>query len=123
MGRGHRLVQEPDAGRRRRDPVSRTRLHRVRAARRHGRRRAIGVPWSGPDDLAARGHQAIPAGPPREHRPARGIALARALGMGSDTTKILPPPRRGPRWVDLVLAAVVGSLATVVLFYLLFVSR
>jgi len=41
--------------------------------------------------------------------------------MGSDTTKILPPPRRGPRWVDLVLAAVVGSLATVVLFYLLFV--
>jgi hypothetical protein len=33
----------------------------------------------------------------------------------SDTTKIIPPPRRGPRWVDLILAAVAGGLLTLLL--------
>ena len=28
----------------------------------------------------------------------------------SDTTKIIPPPRQGPRWIDLILAAVAGGL-------------
>jgi len=34
----------------------------------------------------------------------------------SDTTKIIPPPSRGgPRWIDLVLAAVAGGLLTLLL--------
>ena len=33
----------------------------------------------------------------------------------SDTTKIIPPPRRGPRWIDLILAAVAGGLLTLLL--------
>lgn len=34
----------------------------------------------------------------------------------SDTTKIIPPPLRGgPRWIDLVLAAVAGGLLTLLL--------
>jgi hypothetical protein len=34
----------------------------------------------------------------------------------SDTTRIVtPPPRRGPRWIDLILAAVAGSLLTLLL--------
>src|SRR5438128_11947933 len=37
-----------------------------------------------------------------------------------DTTKIIPPPRRGPRWIDLALAAVAGSLVTVLVLALLF---
>ena len=37
----------------------------------------------------------------------------------SDTTKIIPPPRRGPRWVDLILAAVAGMLLTLLLIGLL----
>jgi hypothetical protein len=32
----------------------------------------------------------------------------------SDTTKLIPPPRRGPRWIDLVLAAVAGALLVLV---------
>jgi hypothetical protein len=33
----------------------------------------------------------------------------------SDTTKIIPPPRRGPRWIDLILAALAGGLLTLLL--------
>ena len=33
----------------------------------------------------------------------------------SDTTKIIPPPRHGPRWIDLILAAVAGGLVTLLL--------
>ena len=33
----------------------------------------------------------------------------------SDTTKIIPPSRRGPRWIDLILAAVAGGLLTLLL--------
>ena len=33
----------------------------------------------------------------------------------SDITKIIPPPRHGPRWVDLLLAAVAGGLLTLLL--------
>jgi len=33
----------------------------------------------------------------------------------SDTTKIIPPPRRGPRWIDLILAAVAGGLLMLLL--------
>jgi len=38
----------------------------------------------------------------------------------SDTTKIIPPPRRGPRWIDLILAAVAGGLVTLLLVGVLF---
>ena len=39
-----------------------------------------------------------------------------------DTTKVIPPPRRGPRYVDLALAAVAGSLATVLVIGVLFLG-
>src|SRR5207247_5488278 len=38
----------------------------------------------------------------------------------SDTTKIIPPPRQGPRWVDLILAAVAGGLVTLLLIGVMF---
>jgi len=38
----------------------------------------------------------------------------------SDTTKIIPPPRQGPRWIDLILAAVAGGLVTLLLIGILF---
>jgi hypothetical protein len=33
----------------------------------------------------------------------------------SDTTKIIPPPQRGTRWIDLILAALAGALLTLLL--------
>ena len=41
----------------------------------------------------------------------------------ADTTKIIPPPRRGPRAIDLVLAAVAGSLITVLAIVVLFLGN
>jgi cytoskeletal protein RodZ len=32
--------------------------------------------------------------------------------VAGDTTKLIPPPPRGPRWIDLALAAVAGALLT-----------
>ena len=52
-----------------------------------------------------------------------GTARATSKGMSGDTTKIIPPQRRGPRYVDLVLAAIAGSLATVLVIALLFLGN
>jgi cytoskeletal protein RodZ len=40
-----------------------------------------------------------------------------------DTTKIIPPPRRGPKTVDLVLAAVAGSLLTLLVIGVLYLGN
>ncbi len=61
-------------------------------------------------------------------RPERGTARAVFARMSSqtpspDTTRIIPPPRRGPKSVDLVLAAVAGSLLTLLLVGFLFLGN
>lgn len=40
-----------------------------------------------------------------------------------NTTKIVPPPRRGPKTIDLVLAAVAGSLLTLLAIGVLYLGN
>lgn len=54
---------------------------------------------------------------------ARAAWLDVTTEPSGDTTKIIPPPRRGPRWIDLALAAVAGSLFTIVAIALLFLGN
>src|SRR6185503_10224553 len=102
---------------------------------REGRGRAR-VPGAAATGAGAVPHRAIPRGPARRRRERSRLRAARPSGTAraytrrvtqempaGDTTKIIPPPRRGPRGVDLLLAAVAGSLVTVLAIVVLFLGN
>src|SRR5256885_13176992 len=71
--------------------------------------------------MAALRHTCPPRSGPRPATASCGLSLS-PLGtqpagrtLMSDRTKIIPPPRQGPRWIDLILAAVAGGLVTLLL--------